>query len=98
MLSALSDAGWPESPTSAWLTALYETVTNPVQLPALRIAETRRYLQALEDRIVPFLASDDDAAATLAVAAADWTAINEAIGIETQRDLYGRSLMPAPDN
>jgi ABC-type glycerol-3-phosphate transport system substrate-binding protein len=93
----LTDAGWPEQPAADWLTALHATFSNPRQLPALRIAETRRYLQAMEDRIVPFLASDDDSAAeTLAAVAADWTAINEAIGTDTQHDLYLRSLMPAP--
>ncbi len=99
MTAVLADVGWPEHLSSAWLGALHQTFTNPLQLPALRIAETRRYLRALEDRIVRFLASDETSAAdSLVAAASDWTAINEAIGVETQRDLYTRSLMPPPSD
>jgi ABC-type glycerol-3-phosphate transport system substrate-binding protein len=97
MTAALAGAGWPEQLSSIWLGALHQTFTNPLQLPALRIAETRRYLQALEDRIVSFLASDETSAAdTLIAAASDWAGINEAIGIDTQRDLLTRSMMPPP--
>lgn len=97
MTAALTSAGWPDRLSSAWLGALHQTFTNPVQLPALRIAETRRYLRALEARIVPFLTTDDTTAAeALAAAASDWTAINEAIGVDTQRDLFQRSLEPPP--
>jgi multiple sugar transport system substrate-binding protein len=99
MTAVLADLGWPEHLSSAWLGALHRTFTNPLQLPALRIAETRRYMNALEDRIVPYLASDETSAADcLTAAASDWIAINEAIGVETQRDLYTRSLMPPPSD
>jgi hypothetical protein len=97
MTDALVAAGWPDQISSAWLTALHATFTNPIQLPALRIAETQRYLLALESRIVSFLTSDAGSAAeTLDAAAADWTEINSAIGVETQRDLFEQSLMPPP--
>ncbi len=88
---------WPTQPTSDWLDAIRGTLENRLQLPPLRIAETRRYLQALEDRIVPFMASNDlPAADTLAAAVTDWMEIHRAIGIETQASLYSKSLMPAP--
>ncbi len=95
-IDAFATAGWPEEPTSAWLAAIGNTLDNPLQVPPLRIAETRRYLRALEDRIVPLLASDAAPAAALSAAAGDWNEINQAIGVETQRDLYARSLMPPP--
>lgn len=95
---ALESAGWPDELSASWLQAIQATFSNPVQLPNLRIAETRRYLQALEDRIVPFLAGESGTAAeTLHSAADDWRQINDAIGIDVQRDLYSRSLMPAPE-
>jgi multiple sugar transport system substrate-binding protein len=95
--STLAASGWPEAATSLWTNAIGSTFASPIQLPALRIAETRRYLQALEDRIVPFLVSGDGSAAdTLSAAASDWDEINAAIGIETQLDLYTRSLMLPP--
>lgn len=97
MSEALVTAGWPDQVSSAWLTALHATFSNPIQLPALRIAETQRYLLTLESRIVPFLTSDEGTAGeTLDAAAADWTEINSAIGVATQRDLFEQSLMPAP--
>lgn len=88
---------WPVEPTMTWLSAISQTYSNPVQLPALRVAETRRYLLALENRIVPYLASDAGSASeTLEAAANDWEEITEAIGVSTQRDLHQRSLMPPP--
>ncbi|MCA9858637.1 MAG: hypothetical protein KC438_02905, partial [Thermomicrobiales bacterium] len=90
-------AGWPATPTATWLGAIAETLWNPHQLPQLRIAETQRYLGTYESRIVSFLdgaiASPDEA---LTAAADDWRTITEAIGVETQQDLYRQSLMPAP--
>jgi len=94
---AISAEAWGAQPISDWLTAIRDTWENPIQLPPLRIAETRRYLRALEDRIVPFMASNDaSAAAALAAAVDDWIEINHAIGIETQAGLYAKSSMPAP--
>lgn len=91
------EAGWPEHTTSSWLDAIRRTLNNPTQLPPLRIAETRRYLQALEDRIVPFLASENSSAAdTLSEAAKSWDEIDRAIGIEIQQRLFEQSLIPAP--
>jgi hypothetical protein len=46
---------------------------------------------------VPFLVDGEGTAEeALGTTIEDWTQINEAIGVETQRDLYARSLMPAP--
>ena len=42
--SALSKAGWPEQPAADGLEARDVTLSSPIQLPALRIAETRRCL------------------------------------------------------
>jgi ABC-type glycerol-3-phosphate transport system substrate-binding protein len=90
-------SGWPNEPTASWLTALWETQNDPLQLEPLRIAETVRYLQALELRIVAFLEGDvATAAEALELAEGDWNAINEAIDIEIQRDLFVRSMMPPP--
>lgn len=98
-LDRFSATGWPAQSTSAWIDAINHTLTNPMQLPPLRVAETRRYLQALEAHIVPFLQSDHgDAAETLAAAANDWQQINAAIGVDTQRSLYEQSLMPPPEH
>ncbi|MEZ4530168.1 MAG: ABC transporter substrate-binding protein [Thermomicrobiales bacterium] len=97
LAAALGDRGWPTRITTEWLQAIHDTYASPVQLPALRIAETRRYLQALDDRTTPYLGGDDSTSRdVLSAAADDWDAINEAIGIDTQRDLYTRSLMPPP--
>ncbi|TXG80000.1 MAG: carbohydrate ABC transporter substrate-binding protein [Thermomicrobiales bacterium] len=93
----LGEHDWPTQTTHAWLRASYDTYVHPMQLPALRIAETRRYLQALENRVVPFLNGEVDSARdVLAAAADDWSSINEAIGTETQRTLYVASLMQPP--
>jgi multiple sugar transport system substrate-binding protein len=93
----LETAGWPSELAESWTQAIESTLSNPFQLPPLRIAETRRYLQALEDRVIPFLASEATTSeGTLALAADDWRVINEAIGIGVQHDLYGRSLAPPP--
>lgn len=97
VVGSLESAGWPSSITNSWVDAIGATLSNAIQLPALRIAEAQRYLQALESRLVPLFASPDgDAKMVLSAAADDWRRINEAVGIETQRDLYVRSLMPAP--
>jgi hypothetical protein len=96
-LEIAESSGWPSDPTAAWLTAIQETQNNPLQLMPLRIAETARYLLALERRIVGFL---DGGLATsteaLQLAASDWDAINQAIDLEIQRELFARSLMPPP--
>ncbi len=89
--------GWPNAPSAAWLTAIEETQNNPIQLLPLRIAETGRYLQALEQRIVSFLEGDiASSSEALELAASDWDAINQAIDIEIQHDLFARSSMPPP--
>ena len=94
---ALEVSGWPESLTRLWLQAIDATFSNPVQLQPLRIAETRRYLLALEQRIVAYLDGEVSSAAdVLEAAAEDWRAINDAIGVETQRDLFHRSRMAPP--
>lgn len=93
----IAAGGWPAKSTSDWLIAIQDTLENPIQLAPLRIAETRRYLQALEERIVPFMASNDGSASdALAAAADDWMEIHRAIGIETQAELYAKSLTAAP--
>lgn len=99
-LDRLREADWAARTAADWLAAIDNTVSNAVQLPPLRIAETRRYLQALENHIVPFLVSsgDDPATEALTEAANDWDAIDIAIGIATQQELYARSLMPVPDS
>lgn len=90
-------ATWPQSPTERWLTAIEQTLNNPLQLPPLRIAETQRYLQALELRIVAYLTGTvGSSREALELAAADWRDITHAIDIDVQRDLFQRSLMPPP--
>ena len=96
-LASLPASNWPQPTTTAWLDAIHRTLHNPVQLPALRIAETRRYLQALEECIVPLLASAEKSAGeALAEAVERWVEIDSAIGLETQQQLLRQSLMPPP--
>lgn len=91
------DAGWPEEPTAAWLDAIAQTWSEPLQLLPLRIAETRRYLQALERQIVSLLNGESPSAAdALTDAAEEWRSINQAIDVTVQRDLYDRSIAPPP--
>jgi hypothetical protein len=94
--SALT-AGWPEKPTDQWVEAISETMNDALQLVPLRIAETQRYLQALEARLIAFLTgSIPTSAEALELAAEDWRAINQAIDVDIQRELFARSLMPTP--
>ncbi len=96
-LDALTAAGWPEVLTASWLDTISATVGNPLQLSPLRIAETRRYLLSLENHIVAYLASDSGSAEDMLQAAAtEWRDINQAIDIDIQRELYGKSRMAAP--
>ncbi len=95
--ATLTSAGWPEAPTNVWLSALQETFGNPNQLIPLRIAETRRYLQALDDLLVRFLTGEiSTATETLERAASEWGSINNAIDVEVQRELFEQSLMAPP--
>ena len=88
-IEQLTSMGWPDVPSRAWLTALQETFGNPNQLIPLRIAETQRYLQALENELVRFLSSQvSTAAEALERAASQWRAINEVIDVEIQRELF----------
>lgn len=97
-IDAFMAAGWPQDPTAAWVEAISSTFNNPLQLVPLRIAEVQRYLRSLESRIVDFLSENGASAAeALEAASSDWSAINDAIGVDTQRDLFRRSLMSAPD-
>jgi hypothetical protein len=96
-LNAFTALGWPAEVTQSWLDAIASTLTNPFQLQPLRIAETRRYLLALEKRIVAFLETENASAAdALAAAAEDWRGINDAIDVDVQRDLFARSRMAPP--
>ena len=93
----LASAGWDAAISTRWLQALQATFGDPVQLAPLRIAETRRYLDALERRIVALLSGvGSSAAEALDLAAQDWRAINNEIDIEVQRALFAQSLMPPP--
>lgn len=95
--SRLTEAGWNTAIATSWLQALQVTFTNPAQLAPLRIAETQRYLQALEIRIVAFLSGDTPTASdALELAAQDWREINDAIDIDVQRTLFAQSMMPPP--
>lgn len=96
-VDAFVAGGWPEKATAQWLAAVGRTLSNAIQLPPLRIAETPRYTRALDRHVTAFFDGAPDSADEATNAATrEWTEITQAIGIETQRSLLQRSLELPP--
>jgi multiple sugar transport system substrate-binding protein len=87
------DAGFSESQAIDYTSSIQQTLSNPVQLPYLRIPGAFEYLAALDLRLSEFLAdSNASPAATLERISDDFRSISQRLGVQRQLELFRRSL------
>jgi len=85
-------AGWNEADIRDYSRAYYDTFTNPLQLPYLRIPGAFNYWQVLDVHLGEAVNGQLDAAAALKAAAIDFEEITIRLGRERQRRAYKASL------
>jgi multiple sugar transport system substrate-binding protein len=83
------DAGFSQSQAIDYTSSILQTLSNPVQLPYLRIPGAFEYLAALDLRLSEFLADGNASpAATLERASDDFRSISQRLGVQRQLELY----------
>ena len=85
-------AHWNEADVRDYLHAYYDTFSNPLQLPYLRIPGTYSYLQALNLHVAEAVAGQVSARAALKATALDFEEITLRTGRDAQRRAYRASL------
>ncbi len=85
-------AGWNEADIRDYSQAYFDTFSNKLQLPYLRISGTFSYLQALDVHVAEAVAGQLSPEAALKAAATDFEEITIRLGRERQRRAYRASL------
>jgi multiple sugar transport system substrate-binding protein len=86
-------AGFTGAQAIAYTSAIQQTLSNPLQLPYLRIPGAFDYMAVLDRRISAFLGGETGSPEeTLALVSDDFQSITGQLGIERQLDFYRRSL------
>ena len=75
-----------------YLHAYFETFSNPLQLPYLRIPGTYNYLQSLNRHLAEAVSGQARPAAALKASALDFEEITLRLGRDAQRSAYRTSL------
>ena len=92
-----SPRAWVEEEMSAAGAAEYaeltrQTLSRPRWLFALRVPGRRRYLASLDKAVERAVQGEQTPQESLSQAAAEWEAITEELGAESQREAYWKSL------
>jgi len=88
------DAGFSERQAIEFTSAIQQTLSNPLQLPYLRIPGAFDYFAALDRRLSEFLAGDSGSPeAALQLAGDDFRSISRRLGVQRQLEIYRRSLV-----
>ncbi|MBX3604879.1 MAG: extracellular solute-binding protein [Piscinibacter sp.] len=85
-------AGWDEADVRDYLRACFLNLSNPLQLPYLRIPGAYSYWQVLDVHLAAAAAGQLDPAAALKAATVDFEEITIRLGRESQRRAYLSSL------
>ena len=85
-------AGWDETDIRDYAKAYFDSFSNPLQLPYLRIPGTYSYWQALDVHLAEAVAGQLSPAAALKAATVDFEEITIRLGRERQRRAYQASL------
>jgi multiple sugar transport system substrate-binding protein len=90
------DAGFDEESASDYLDAILSTINDPNAIVDLRIPGAFEYFSTLDTQIARALSGEVTAQEALDQVAADWDALTDRLGRESQLELYRQSLgLPA---
>ncbi len=84
--------GWVPEEAKEYVRAYYDNYQNPNQLPFLRIPGTFDYWTQMDVRLSETLTSDVTPEQALEQMAQDFRDINDRLGVESQLDIYRKSL------
>lgn len=91
-IATYTGLGWVAEDALEYVKAYYDNYQNPNQLPFLRIPGTFEYWTQMDVRLSEAVSGGQAPADVLKTMAEDFRGINERLGVETQLEVYKKSL------